>query len=32
VLVRGAMAAMVRRAETVEDVFVRDTLPDWASD
>ena len=32
VLVSGAMAAMVRRAETVEDVFVRDTLPGWASD
>jgi diaminopimelate decarboxylase len=31
VLVNGMQAAMVRRAETVDDVFARDELPEWLS-
>ncbi len=31
VLVDGGQAALVRRAETVDDVFARDVVPDWLS-
>lgn len=32
VLVNGKQAALVRRAETVDDVFARDAIPEWLSD
>ena len=31
VLVNGDQSALVRRAETVDDVFARDVMPGWLS-